>query len=202
MFSGDGSERLMRETRVLGWSFIVVVLFVAWATLHPVVLSAEATKTEKDAAEGAKKGPPIHITSDKVKSDQRGGWVEFMGNVRATQDDGIITADSIKLFYKSGGEKSQTVGAGAVEKMIAHGSVKIVFDKQTKTAMAQKAVYTVEDKVLVLSGGDPTVLSGEDVIRGKKITLFRADGRTLVEGDQQEQVEATFHSQGEGGLIR
>jgi lipopolysaccharide export system protein LptA len=94
------------------------------------------------------------------------------------------------------------VATQAVEKMVAEGNVKIVFDNMTKTAMAEQAVYTAGDKVLVLTGGNPTVESGRDVIRGKKITLFQAENRTLVEGDQKEQVEATFYSQGDGGLIK
>jgi lipopolysaccharide export system protein LptA len=56
--------------------------------------------------------------------------------------------------------------------------------------------------VLVLSGGAPTVWSGENVIHGKKITFFQAEDRTVVEGDEKERVKATFYNQGEGGLIK
>ena len=162
-------------------------------------MSAEETKKAKG---GMDKGSQIHVSSDKVRSNQNERWVEFIGNVKATQGEGVIFADSIRIFYKPNADKSKGISSTAVDRMIAQGSVKIVFDNASKTAVAQKAVYTTHDKVLVLSGGEPTVWSGQDVIRGKKITVFQAEDRTLVEGDERKQVEATFHSQGEGGLIK
>jgi lipopolysaccharide transport protein LptA len=161
-------------------------------------ISAEETERPENDKE---KGGQIHISSDKVSSNQNERWVEFTGNVKAIQGDGVITADSIRIFYKPDADKSKGVGSTAVDSMIAQGNVKILFDNASKTAVAQKAVYTTKDKVLVLSGGEPTVWSGQDVIRGKKITVFQSEDRTLVEGDEKKQVEATFHSQGEGGLI-
>jgi lipopolysaccharide export system protein LptA len=110
------------------------------------------------------------------------------------------TADSIKIFYKPGGDTAEVTSS--IEKIVSQGNVKIVFDNKTKTAAAEKAVYTAAEKVLVLSGGEPTVWSGENVIRGKRITLFQSENRTLVEGDQNEQVEGMFYTKGEGGLIK
>jgi lipopolysaccharide export system protein LptA len=186
---------------------LLLVVFWPCAVIQPVVWAAEATTAEERAAEATapkeetKNGSPIHITSDRAKSNQKERWVEFIGNVKATQDDGVITADRLKIFYKPGGDKGGDASA-AVERMVAQGNVRIVFDNKSKTALAEKAVFATDDKVLVLSGGDPTVWSGGDIIRGRKITLFQAENRTLVEGGDKEQVEATFHSQGEGGLIK
>jgi len=192
MVRGVFSVRLMLAAALLS------ILVTAGGMITPMALPAENT-----ALQGGKtSGGPIHITSDKVTSNQNESWVEFIGNVKAIQDDGVITADTIRIFYKSSGAATQGVSSATVERMIAQGSVKIVFDNASKTAVAQKAVYTAHDKVLVLSGGDPTVWSGQDIIRGKKITLFQAENRTLVEGDEKNQVEATFHSQGEVGLIK
>lgn len=139
----------------------------------------------------------IRITSDRLESGHKTGWVEFIGNVTATQDDVVITADRMKVFHKSGGDTS--MASGTIEKIIAQGNVKIVFDNKTKTAMADKGVYLADQKVLELSGGDPRVWSGKNMIRGKKITLFQAENRTLVEGAGEDQVEATLSvKKGEG----
>jgi lipopolysaccharide transport protein LptA len=186
-------KRIWTRSRRL--SLVGLVVWGFWSAWGSV-LATEAPGPDNSA------GSPVHITSDSVRSDQKARWVEFIGNVRAVQEGGIITAASMKIFYRAGGDRSEEVGAQAVEKMVAEGNVKIVFDNMTKTATAEQAVYTADDKVLVLTGGNPTVESGRDVIRGKKITLFQAENRTLVEGDQKEQVEATFYSQGDGGLIK
>jgi lipopolysaccharide export system protein LptA len=54
--------------------------------------------------------------------------------------------------------------------------------------------------VLELSGGDPKVWSGKNIVRGKKITLFQAENRSLVEGADKDQVEATLYVKEEDGL--
>ena len=177
---------------------LLLIGFVVGSVTGPAMSAEETEKAKGDKD----KGGQIHISSDRVSSNQNERWVEFTGNVKATQDDGIISADSIRIFYKPDADESKGVSSTAVDRMIAQGSVKIIFDNASKTAVAQKAIYTTHDKVLVLSGGEPTVWSGQDVIRGKKITVFQGEDRTLVEGDEKKQVEATFHSQGEGGLIK
>jgi lipopolysaccharide export system protein LptA len=125
-------------------------------------------------------------------------WLEFTGNVRASQEDGVITADRIKVFYTFHDYRSGT--ATKVEKIISKGNVRIVLDGKSKTAVAEQAVYTADPEMLVLSGGRPTVWSGNNVIEGEKITLFLAEDRTLVEGGEGTQVDATFCVEGEKSL--
>jgi lipopolysaccharide transport protein LptA len=148
------------------------------------------------------KGPEtaIHITADRLESDHKMSLVEFSGNVMATGDDVVITADRMKVFYKSGGDTSTR--GGTIEKIVSEGNVKIVFDNKTKTAVADKAVYLAGEKVLELSGGDPKVWYGKNIVRGKKITLFQAENRTLVEGTDKDQVEATLYVKEEDGLTK
>jgi lipopolysaccharide transport protein LptA len=129
------------------------------------------------------------------------GWVEFTGNVKATEEDAVITADRIKIFYKSDDSETSTA-ATRIEKIVSRGNVKILFDNKTKTAIAEMAEYNADQQVLILSGGDPTVWSGKNVVSGKKIILFQAEDRTVVEGDGNEQVKATFYTEGEGGLVK
>lgn len=151
------------------------------------------TGSEVDSAVETK----IRITADKLESDHEKNLVEFSGNVVATQDDVVIEADRMKIFYTPNEDKS--VETGKIEKIVSEGNVKIVFDGATKTAVADTAVYLADKKVLELSGRDPRVWSGKNVIRGKKITVFQTENRSLVEGDDRDQVEATlFVEEGDG----
>jgi lipopolysaccharide transport protein LptA len=171
---------------------IILLCFVNLAV--PVLAESPVTGGEKHAeAETA-----IRITSDRLESDHKMKWVEFIGNVTATQDDVVITADRMKIFLKSGADTS--MATGTVEKIVSQGNVKMVFDNKTKTAVADKAVYLADKKVLELSGGDPTVWSGKNIVRGKKIVLFQSENRTLVEGVGEDQVEATLYVKKGGGL--
>ena len=174
------------------WVLLIVLLCLA-CPAAPVLAETQATGYEKDG----KAETAIRITSDRLESDHKMRWVEFVGNVMATQEDVVITADRMKVFYKSG--EPTSTGASAIEKIVSRGNVKIVFDNKTKTAVADEAVYLADRKVVELSGEEARVWSGKNMVRGKKITLFQAEDRTLVEGAGKDQVEATVYvKEGEG----
>ncbi len=179
--------------------FFELRLFSLLLALCVVSFNSGYAEETDSGTDEASPSSPIRITSQRVDSDQKGRWVNFTGNVEATQDDGKIWAESLKVYYQPADEKSEV--AGKIDKMVAQGNVKIVFDGESKTATAQKAVYTARDKVLVLSGGTPKVWSGDNFVQGSRITLFQNEGRTVVESGENDRVEATFYTQEEGGLI-
>jgi len=152
------------------------------------------TDTRKD-----KKNEKIHITADKLISDNEAKYAEFIGNVRATQRDTVITADRLKIFYKKDldNKKNPPVGDESIKKIVANGNVQIKFDN--RVAVTQQAVYITETRVLVLSGADSKIISGNDSISGEKITIYRTDGRIKVESGKGKRVEAVFYS-GEKGI--
>lgn len=175
----------------------MLVNHIKWALLIlSVVIASRADHVSGETGPAAQKSgaapeTAIHITADRLESHHDMSWVEFTGNVVATRDDIVIAADRMKVFYKPGGDTSS--GAGAIEKIVSEGSVKIVFDNNTKTAVAEKAVYFADRQILELSGGSPSVSSGKNTVRGSKITLFHAENRSLVEGSESDRVEATVY---------
>ncbi len=145
------------------------------------------------------KDQKIHITANKLISDNDADYAEFIGNVRATQGDTVITADRLKIFAKRNPDNKVTPGLGteSINKIIASGNVKINFDN--RVAVTPQAVYNTETGVLVLSGDNSRIVSGNDSISGEKITLYRTTGRIIVESSGEKRVEAVFYS-GEKGL--
>ena len=166
----------------------LLIFFLCFVYPAPQV-SAESQVNEHEKQEEPETA--IHITADRMESNQKIKWVEFIGNVMATQDNIVVSADRMKVFYKSG--KDSSTKAGAIEKIISQGNVKILFDNKTKTAMADKAVFFADKKILELTGGNPRVFSGKNIVKGKKITLFQDENRSLVEGADKDQVEATVY---------
>jgi len=140
----------------------------------------------------------VHITSDNMISDREANYLEFFGNVRASQEKTVITADRLKIYYKSGLDKKENQPGfeESIKKILASGNVTIEFDD--KVAVADQAVYMMETGILVLTGANSTITSGNNFISGEKITLHRADGRITVEGSQKKRVEATFYSKEKG----
>ncbi len=140
----------------------------------------------------------IHITADTLISESEAGLAEFIGNVRAVQERTVITADSLKIYYKQGVKSKQnaSTGEGFIEKIVAAGNVKITFDN--KVAITQQAIYQTETRILILSGANSKVISGNDSISGEKITYYRTDERIKVESGPERRVEAFFSSGGKG----
>ncbi len=149
--------------------------------------------------ENNSKNEKIHITSEKLIANNEALNVEFTGNVIATRGEEVVTADSLKIFYKKSLGEDKKIGAGeeAIKKIIANGNVVIRFDN--KVAVTEQAEYTAETGVLVLTGPNSKVTSGNNFVCGEKITLYRADDRMTVEGTNEKRVEAVFYS-GEKGI--
>jgi lipopolysaccharide export system protein LptA len=141
----------------------------------------------------------IHITSDKLIADKKAGYAEFIGHVKATQEESVITSDSLKIFYKKNiaDKGALSVSGESIHKIVAKGNVEIKFDNRVATA--QEAVYNTETMVLVLSGNNSKIISENDSISGEKITFYRIDGRINVESGNKKRVEAVFYS-GQKGI--
>ena len=144
--------------------------------------------------ENLKENKKIYITSDRLIADNEAMFAEFIGNVVAIRGTDVLTSDSLKIFYKTGVDKKEKPVAGEemIQKIVANGNVVIKFDD--KVAITQQAVYTAETGIIVLTGPNSKVTSGNNFISGEKITMYRSDDRMIVEGGKEKQVEAIFYS--------
>jgi len=82
---------------------------------------------------------------------------------------------------------------GNIKKIIATGNVR--YSTGNKKAFSDKAVYTTDNEIIVLTGKSPTVKMGNSFVTGKKITLFKKDSRVIVESGKKRRVEALFNSE-------
>ena len=171
-----------------------------WATIFSLALCttvhfAYAQDTQQNQKKiDTEKNDVIHVTSDKLISYNKAGYAEFIGNVKATQKNTVITADSLKVIFKKNiADKGPlAVNEGTIHEIIAKGNVKIKIDN--RVAVTQQAVYNTATMVLVLTGEGSKITSGKDSISGEKITFYRADGRVNVESGNKNRVEAVFYS--------
>jgi len=169
------------------------ILFVLTATL--VIIAGFMVSFVFAEGEDLKENKKIYITADKLIADSEVECAEFIGNVRAVQEDTVITADRLKIFYKKVEDNNKNLTSsdeGSIEKIISSGNVKINFDD--KVAVAEHAVYTSETGVLVLTGPNSKVTSGTNFVSGEKITIYRAEDRMTVESGNEKRVEAVFYS--------
>lgn len=166
--------------------YLLFVFAVFW-----VLLSGRTALCETVEKPGQPE-PEINVTADRLVSDRNKQFAEFTGRVVAIRADARLTCDNLKVFYKE--EKpaeSNGSDTGAVEKMVATGSVVLTFED--KRAVADKAVYTAADDAIVLTGGEPKLTAGNSFSSGKKITLYRTSGRVVIDSGESIRVKAEFH---------
>lgn len=136
---------------------------------------------------------PLHVVSDKMISQQDTSMVEFIGNVKVTRLDSIVLADSIKIYFvgKDKNKSDQGNAQSNVEKIVSEGNVE--YTAGDRKAFADKAVFTMKDEILVLTGNAPKLITGSSFVTGKKITFYRKQDKVIVESDGVKRVEALFN---------
>jgi lipopolysaccharide export system protein LptA len=141
----------------------------------------------------------IHIQADKLVADNNAGTAEFIGRVKATQDNTEIRANRLKIHYATSGgdDSSPMTGKRTITKVVASGNVTIRMDDNT--AHSDSAVYDIKTRVLTLSGPSSKIVSGENFITGAKIRLHRDTGQINVDGDGKKPIEVLLNP-GKGGF--
>ena len=171
---------------IIGWLLLCACFGIGFFPVGP-----SRAQTDRPAQSGKAKPPQkIHITSQRLISDQANNVAEFIGNVRANQGETEIVADSLKIFFSRKSGDSDASPAQSLDKLVATGNVEIKFDN--RLAVARQAVYITAQRVLILNGPGASVTSGENTITGETITFYRADGRFTVEGGAKGRVNAVI----------
>ena len=150
-----------------------------------------AAAAESFAANDAKnENSRIRITADKLVAEMDAGEIEFVGNVKTTQADAVITSDRLKIIYDPDTIKSKTRGnkMESIKKIIAEGRVKIV--TEDIIAETDRAEYDINSKVFLLLGEKSKIIQGGHSITGTKITLYRTEGKLSVESKGEERIKA------------
>jgi len=172
-----------------------MIALTAAAVFSGAVFAAEESKTA--AAENKPAEVPILITADQLISNNEEKYAEFIGNVKATQADFVITSDTLRIYYEGDlleTEAQTDQNDDMLKKIVATGNVKIRSDQYN--ADTENAEYDTQTLTIILTGENSRVFSGKSSITGSKIILHRKDGRFKVLGDKKTRVEATIYSGG------
>ena len=172
------------------------IAIIANATLFAVAaFAADSSKTETSNAKS--ENMPIVITAEQLDSDNKAKFAEFIGNVKASQADFVITSDKLRIYYKGellNSEKEQN-DEEMLKKIVATGNVNITSEQFI--AKAEKLEYDTASMTIVLIGENSTVINGKNSITGSKIILYQKDGRIKVLGDKNKRIKAEFFTKGE-----
>lgn len=149
-----------------------------------------------------KKQNKINIMANTLTYNNEHNFAEFSGKVRAVEENSVLTADTMKIYFNT--EKKPTEEQGlnnqSIKRILANGNVELKFDD--KLAISDRADYSLENNLLILTGDETKVTSGKNFITGKEIIIDRGTGNVTVKGNPQEPIQAEFFSDetGEGGI--
>jgi lipopolysaccharide export system protein LptA len=159
---------------------------IVFVGANSTVAPAEALKTDAEHKEKSR----IQITADKLVAELDASEIEFVGNVKVTRADAIITSDRLKIIYDPDKTKdaSSVRKKESIEKIIANGNVKIVAGDII--AQTDKAEYSIKSEVLILQGEKSSITREGYLITGTKFTLRRTEGKITVESSDEHRVKA------------
>jgi lipopolysaccharide export system protein LptA len=168
--------------RVTLFTFTTVLLS-SW------VFAGEAPK-EQDANQTDEQ---IQIVADKLITNNAEKFAEFVGDVRASQGNLVITSERLRIYYKDNADRNeeQTGSQELIKRIVASGNVVVSSEKYK--AETDRVEYDLDTRVLVLIGENSTVTSGKNILTGSKITVNRKNGQIKVESSPQKRVKAVFY---------
>lgn len=154
-----------------------------WACGALLLLSATSAMAGEIPSQGKETGQPTTVTADRLEVSRKEHRAIYTGNVVATTTDLTVVADRMEFDFD---EKME-----AVERMVAIGNVQVSRSDGTR-AVSQQATYDVLQERIVLEGQAVAWRRGNKV-SGMRITLFIAEDRELVQGDERERVTVVIY---------
>ena len=154
-----------------------------WTCSALFLLSATSAMAGEIPPQGTEAGRPTTVTADHLEVSRKERRAIYTGNVVATTTDLTVVADRMEFYFD---EKME-----AVERMVAIGNVQVSRSDGTR-AVSQQVTYDVLQERVVLEGQAVAWLRGNKV-SGMRITLFIAEDRELVQGDERERVTVVIY---------
>ena len=150
---------------------VVMAVFLAGLAGQSQGQAQSLVTTKHDSSQ------PIEITADQLEVQQENQLATFSGNVQAIQGDIRLQAASLQVRYRA--QDGNADVEGSISRIIAKGEV--FFSSPGQTARGDSGVYDVDKSLVTLDGN--VVLTREDnVIRGNRLVLNLATGRSKVSG--------------------
>ena len=139
-------------TKALKWIYILTIVLTFSLLMPSILVSKEEEKKD-----------PLEVTSDRMRSEDGGIKIIFIGNVVATRGDLKITSDILEIYNTQ--DKKET------EEIIAIGNVFIT--RGLKRGKGDKAIYVDKLQKIILTG-TPKAIAWEEnnTIEGRELIFL------------------------------
>ena len=149
-------------TKAQKWIYILTIVLTFSLLIPSILLSKEVENKEVKNTKGENKDP-LEITSDRMRSEDGGIKIIFMGNVVAYWGDLKITSDILEIYNTE--DKKET------EEIIAIGNVFIT--RGLKRGKGDKAIYIDKLQKIILTGTPKAIAWQEsNMIEGRELIFL------------------------------
>jgi lipopolysaccharide export system protein LptA len=142
---------------------------------------------------------PVDVSANNQETINSKCITIFTGNVEILQNRSRLRAEKVTIYSakKAGATADGANSCGAAQRMEAEGGVYMVSD--TQTARGDRAVYTFDNNIAVVTG-DVVLVKGKDVARGDKLTVNTKTNDAKLESNAtsrtpQRRVRAVFYQE-------
>ena len=146
-------------------------------SLLPAIALGAATAVGAQAFRGHDSSAPVDFEADRMEVLDRSDRAILSGAVVARQAELTLTASRVTVAY--------TNASGIdVQRLDATGGVTV--RRRGERASGQTAIYDLDRRIITMVGG-VQLTRGTDVLRGGRLTIDLASGRSVLEGSATRQ---------------
>ena len=142
---------------VRGVTRLGILALFSWLTLQAADVTAQSLNLG-----GVSGDLPIEVyAQDGIEWQQDGSLFVARGDARAVRGGVEVLSDELRAYYRK-----NPSGQSEVWRLDALGHVRIV--SESETAYGDRAIYNADQKVLVVDGDKPRLVSGKDTLSASK----------------------------------
>ena len=145
------------------------------SALITLALVSAASASAQSALRGHNSDAPITIDAATLDLNDPSGRAAWSGNVRITQGDMTLTADTVTALYVRG-KKS---GDPQIDRIDAQNNVRLVTPSETATG--HYGIYDTVRRTITLVGA-VTLTHGDSVLHGQRLAIDLDSGKSRLDG--------------------
>ena len=118
---------------------------------------------------------PLDVDAKSIDVLDAKGQAVWSGDVRITQGDMKLNADTVTVFYS----RAKKGGNPVIDRLDAQNNVKLVTPSETATG--RYGIYDVGRKTITMVG-NVTLSHGDSVLHGQRLAIDLESGRSKLDG--------------------
>lgn len=140
-----------------------------------LLIGVAAPAAAQSALKNHNTDAPLNVDARSIDVLDAKGQAIFSGDVRATQGDMKLNADTVTVFYS----RAKQGGDPVIDRLDAQNNVKLVTPSETATG--RYGIYDVTRRTVTLVGA-VTLTHGDSVLHGQRLAIDLDSGRSRLDG--------------------